>query len=235
MTEVTLSQHVLDALGPAIVNGESPPGTVFRIEDLESRFGVSRTVVRDALRTLESMNMVESRRSVGATVASPERWDVFAREIIRWRLASENYRKQLTSLTQLRAAIEPVAAGLAARQPEHENLGVELLGLLPHANDEAGFVGALERDIGFHCFILKRCGNEMMAALSHVVEQVLRARHDLHLRPNRPHEVPVLLHTLVATAIRDGDAVTAESAMRHLVAEVIHDVQRTTAERVSEV
>lgn len=231
MTDLTLSRHVLDTLGPAIVSGATPPGTVYRIEDLQAQFGVSRTVVRDALRTLESMHMVESRRSVGVTVAPAERWDVFASEVIRWRLASPQYRQQLRSLTQLRAAIEPAAAGLAATQPDHRELGIELQRIAPHdhSGSSAELADGLERDIQFHGLILRRCGNEMMAALVRVVEEVLRARHDLHLRPEHPRQVPVLLHALVATAIRDGDAATAESAMRHLVVEVIGDVERSTA------
>lgn len=231
MSDLTLSRHVLDTLGSAIVTGTTPSGTVYKIEDLQASFGVSRTVVRDALRTLESMNLVESRRSVGVTVAPSQRWDVFSRDIIRWRLESPDFKVQLTSLAVLRASIEPTAASLAARQEGHQDLGVTLV-RLAEAKDHAGTsedpLAGLEQDIEFHTRILRRCGNEMLAALAPVVEQVLRARHDLHLRPRRPHDVPALLHVLVGTAIRDGDAVTAETAMRQLVTEVIDDVERST-------
>lgn len=229
---MTLSRHVLNELGPAIVSGQTPPGTVYRIEDLQTQFGVSRTVVRDALRTLESMHMVEARRSIGITVAPADRWDVFAPEIIRWRLEGRRFRDQLRSLSQLRAAIEPAAAGLAARQPDHRELGTQLQKIAPHdhSGSAADLENNLEQDVRFHSLILRRCGNEMMAALVDVVELVLRARHDRRLRPEHPHQVPMLLHALVATAIRDGDAPTAESALRQLVVEVVDDMERSTAE-----
>lgn len=231
MTDVSLSRHVLNELGPAILNGQTPPGTIYRIEDLQSQFGVSRTVMRDALRTLESMHMVEARRSIGITVAPAERWDVYAPEIIRWRLEGPQFREQLRSLSQLRAAIEPAAAGLAARQHDHHDLGIQLQQISPHdhSGSPADLANNLENDVRFHSLILQRCGNEMMAALVDVVELVLRARHERRLRPERPHRIPMLLHALVATAIRDGDAATAESAMQQLVVEVVDDMKRSTA------
>lgn len=229
VAETTLTRRVLDQLGQAIVTGVYPGGSVLRIQDLQTEFGVSRTVIRDALRSLKSMNLVEAKRSIGITVRYPHEWDVYARDVIRWRLASKDWRRQLQSLEVVRVAIEPIAAALTARSNAHEHVGQYLDGIA-NAMREAGLCGDLEAslklDLEFHLSILHRSGNEMLAALDGVVELVLRARHDLHLRPNRPHEVPMILHSLVSAAIREGDAQTAESAMRHLVTEVIEDVTR---------
>src|SRR5690242_13776275 len=109
-----LHSRVLAELGPAIASGAYPPGTVLRIDELEDRYGVSRTVVREAVRVLEAMHLVESRRRVGITVRRTEEWNVFDPAVIRWRLAGADRSRQLRSLTTLRTAVEPVAAGLAA-------------------------------------------------------------------------------------------------------------------------
>lgn len=83
-----LPGRLLAELGPAIASGELPEGTVLRAEELEERFGVSRTVVREAVRILEGMRLVASRRRVGITVQPRSDWDVFDPLVIRWRLAA---------------------------------------------------------------------------------------------------------------------------------------------------
>ena len=115
-----LHAHVLESLGPAITAGDYPPGSVLRTDELAQRFDVSRTVIREAVRVLESMHLVESRRRVGVTVRPTEEWNVYDPQVIRWRLAGADRPRQLRSLTVLRSAIEPVAAGLAAQHATPE-------------------------------------------------------------------------------------------------------------------
>ncbi|WP_037842252.1 FadR/GntR family transcriptional regulator, partial [Streptomyces sp. NRRL WC-3549] len=80
-----LHTHVLDALGLEISSGEFPPGCVLRTDELAQRFEVSRTVVREVIRVLESMHLVASRRRVGVTVLPTEEWNVYDPQVIRWR------------------------------------------------------------------------------------------------------------------------------------------------------
>lgn len=218
---VTLGRKVVDDLGRRIVTGALVPGTVLRIEDLQAQFGVSRTVVRDALHALESMDLVRQRRRIGVTVQPGEEWNVFAPDVVRWRLEHDG-EGQMRSFVTLRLAIEPVAASLAAsrRDPRVGARLVELADAMEAAAAGEDLDGFLEADLEFHTVILRSCGNEMFGALSDVTRQVLRARHEKHLMPRRPHEVPVILHHLVAAAVRDGDPATAEGAMRQIVAEV---------------
>lgn len=82
-----LHARVLDSLGPAITAGEYPAGSVLRTDELAQRFEVSRSVMREAVRVLESMHLVASRRRVGVTVRPAEEWNVYDPQVIRWRLA----------------------------------------------------------------------------------------------------------------------------------------------------
>src|SRR3954470_18021073 len=109
-----LHARVLESLGPAITAGDYPPGTILRTDELEQRFDVSRTVIREAIRVLESMQLVASRRRVGVTVRPTEEWNVYDPRVIGWRRAGRARPRQLRSLTVLRSAVEPIAAGLAA-------------------------------------------------------------------------------------------------------------------------
>ncbi|WP_285504875.1 FCD domain-containing protein [Actinokineospora sp. NBRC 105648] len=215
---------LLAGLGPAIVSGEYPAGTVLRTEELERSYRVSRTVAREALRVLESMRLVSSRRRVGITVRPRAEWNLYDPMVIRWRLACDDRVHQLRSLTELRSASEPVAAALAARRATPEQAGhltVLAVRLRSSTHDLHEF---LVHDIAFHRLVLAASGNEMFAQLGDVVGEVLTARTHLHLMPERPHPEAVRLHAAVAEAIAAGDPDRAETAMRAIVTEVMSEL-----------
>lgn len=217
----TLSRQVVEHLGRDIVAMRRPPGSVLRIEDLQHDFSVSRTVIRDVLRHLDSLRLTSSRPRVGILVREMTDWNVFAPDVVRWRLTSDAAPGQLRSLTELRGAIEPQAVALAAlTAPEEVGLElVELADALAASAAAQDLDAFLVADLRFHALVLQHCGNEMFAALEVPIAEALRARHARHLVPDRPRDIAVLLHQLVATGIRDRDAATAEAAMRQLVAE----------------
>ena len=110
--EVGLHASVLDKLGQEIVSGTVPVDSVVRIDQLDERFGVSRSVVREAVRVLSSMGLVETRRRLGVRVRPRTQWNVFDPRVIRWRLDGPDREDQLVSLGELRRGFEPVAAEL---------------------------------------------------------------------------------------------------------------------------
>ncbi|WP_354638943.1 FadR/GntR family transcriptional regulator [Kitasatospora camelliae] len=224
-----LPGRVLAEIGPAIASGEIAEGAVLRAEELEERFGVSRTVVREAVRILESMRMVEPRRRVGITVLPRSSWDVFDPMVIRWRLAGAGRSAQLRSLGSLREAVEPAAAALAAQHASDDDrrelgaLAVELT-VTARAADLESF---LRHDIAFHAAVLRASGNEMFAHLKDTVGAVLTGRTEHHLMPRRPREYAVRLHREVADAICAGDAEAAERAMRTIVVGALGELDAT--------
>ena len=111
---------IIEELGRSIVSGALPPGDRLTIDALQQRFGVSRTVIRDCMRILESMNLVFSKRRVGIVVQPPQHWNVYDARIIRWRLEGTSRARQFKSLTELRCAVEPLAAAGAARNATGE-------------------------------------------------------------------------------------------------------------------
>ncbi len=213
-----LHGRVLDTLGPEITAGEYPPGSVLRTDELAQRFDVSRSVMREVVRVLESMHLVESpppRRRHGP----PSReWNVYDPQVIRWRLAGADRPRQLRSLTVLRSAIEPVAAGLAARNATAEQCA-ELtecaLGMVAHSRGHK-LEGYLFHDVAFHRVILTASGNEMFARLGDVVAEVLagRTHHDVMFED--PDPAAVTLHVQLAEAVRARDAARAEKLTREI-------------------
>ncbi|MEV6564025.1 FadR/GntR family transcriptional regulator [Streptomyces kronopolitis] len=213
-----LHARVLESLGPAITAGDYPPGTVLRTDELEQRFDVSRTVIREAVRVLESMRLVASRRRVGVTVRPTEEWNVYDPRVIGWRLAGRDRPRQLRSLTVLRSAVEPVAAGLAARHasPAHcAELTEHAMGMVATSRGQQ-LDAYLVHDVAFHRIVLAASGNEMFARLGDVVAAVLTGRTHHQVMFTDPDPAAVTLHVQVAEAVRTGDAARAESLTREI-------------------
>ncbi|WP_030560218.1 FadR/GntR family transcriptional regulator [Streptomyces aureocirculatus] len=213
-----LHARVLDSLGPAITAGEYPPGSVLRTDELAQRFEVSRSVMREVVRVLESMHLVASRRRVGVTVLPAAQWNVYDPQVIRWRLAGADRPRQLRSLTVLRSAVEPVAAGLAARHASAEQCAALTecaLGMVATSRGRR-LEEYLVHDIAFHRIVLDASGNEMFARLGDVVAEVLagRTHHDVMFED--PDPAAVTLHVRVAEAVREGDGPRAEALTREI-------------------
>ncbi|MER5360373.1 FCD domain-containing protein [Streptomyces sp. NPDC002785] len=221
-----LHTHVLDTLGLEIAAGEHRPGQVLRTDELAQRFDVSRTVVREVVRVLESMHLVESRRRVGVTVQPTEAWNVYDPQVIRWRLAGADRPRQLRSLTVLRSAIEPVAAGLAARNATPEQCAALTecaLGMVATSRGQQ-LEGYLEHDIAFHRIVLNASGNEMFARLGDVVAEVLAGRTHHQVMFEDPDPAAVTLHVRLAEAVREGDAVAAERLTKEIAVGALHEL-----------
>lgn len=211
-------RDVLDELGRRITAGRVPPGSVLTLAGIEQDQGASRTVVREAIRVLESMGMVESRRRVGITVRPREDWDAFDRQLITWNLEGPFRQQQLEALAELRVAAEPMAARLAARRAtpaqraELRRLAERLVDL--GGRGQGASEPYLEADVRFHALLLASSGNPHLAALERPVQAVLEGRTRLGLTPAVPVEGTLEEHMRVALAIAAGDADAAERHSR---------------------
>lgn len=193
-----LHGHVLDVLGQRIVDGGIAPGSVLRPELVADEFGVSRSVVREALRVLQSLGLVEPRQRVGTQVLGIGSWELLAPTVIRWRGASPSYFVQQRELLELRLGVEPVAAALAAGAVGALAGGGAAGGGPAGGAGGAGGAGAaavlraaedmldacaaedsrayLEADVRFHRALLTASGNAVFAHFAGTVEALLRTR-----------------------------------------------------------
>jgi DNA-binding FadR family transcriptional regulator len=216
-----LHADLLDKLGRLIADGDLAAGQVLRTEELEAHYSVSRTVAREAVRVLESMGMVTTRRRVGVTVAADTHWNVFDPMVIRWRLAGSGREAQLRSLSELRAGFEPAAARYAAGRATPQQCGALTGAVMDMAvHGRAGDLQAyLDADILFHRTLLEATCNEMFSALADVVAEVLTGRTTHGLMPINPNPAAVRLHADVAQAVQSGDAHGAHEAMTNIITE----------------
>ncbi|MEZ2122765.1 MULTISPECIES: FadR/GntR family transcriptional regulator [unclassified Corynebacterium] len=224
-THPPLLDSVLDKLGSEIVSGELAPGETFTLHDICERFTISRTVARETMRALEHLHLVSSSRRIGLTVQPSSAWKVFDSKLIRWRLECPTERSnQLASLTELREAVEPIAArsmALSGTPTERARLR-ELAATLRRLGHEGrgATTEFLNADIEFHTLLLTASRNEMFAALSPTVAAVLAGRTDLGLQPEYPTDEAMNVHEALADAILRSDPAEAERQARALVSEV---------------
>lgn len=214
-------ERVFEDLGRRITEGDIPPGAILRLEDLENSYGISRSVVRDAVNRLMTMGMVSTRRSVGVIVSDEDSWHALHPDLVRWRLGGTDGPAQMAAMVDLRMAVEPLAAGLVARRsPETGDALAAIAERMGEAASQGDLPAFLAGDVEFHRELLRNCGNPMFRYLERTILHVLEARHYRELMPDVPRERAVLLHQLVAVAVREGNAELAESSMRSIVHEV---------------
>lgn len=206
-----------------ILDGRWKVGDSITLETIQSRFGVSRTVARESAKSLEAMHVVEVRRRVGLIARKVSEWAALDSQVIRWKLSSTTGRKkQLLSLTQLREAVEPLAAGLCATNaPLNVRAMMPLLAdQMKQAADSGNLEHFHELDIQFHSLLLKNSGNELFSALSDTISTILRGRVELGYYPAAPKPEALAAHIATAHGVWKGDSQEAREAMRAIVEEV---------------
>lgn len=216
-----LHQSVLAAIGEDLTSGRVAAGEVLSMEQIEARYGVSRTVVREVIKVLESVGVVSSRRRVGVTFQPEDAWDALSPVIIHWRLAGPQRPNQLREVSELRRGVEPQSARLAAQRATEEQIvvlrtaaqGMETTG--PKGDLQA----YLQHDIDFHRTLLAASGNALLSGFAPFVIEALAGRTEHDLMPAVPARQAIDWHLEVAEAIAAGDPERAEETMRLIVSE----------------
>jgi DNA-binding FadR family transcriptional regulator len=116
---------VINEIGSAIVSGRFPIGSVLANDMvMMEQFGVSRTVLREALKTLEAKGLVEARPKVGTRVAPRSRWNFFDPQLLAWHFDAPPDPAFYASLFRVRALMDQPIVELAAlhRTAEHVRL-----------------------------------------------------------------------------------------------------------------
>lgn len=233
-----MHQGVARVLGIEIIDGDWTPLSPRTLEDVQARFGVSRTVAREASRQLEGMGLVHTRRRLGLVAQPMSAWSILDPLLIDWRLHSSQREDQIRSLTQLRLAVEPAAAeGTARFASIHTRARLLPLAAEMRRTGEAGQLREfMSLDIEFHSLLLTSSGNELFAALSDLVAVVLQGRTELGLMPAQPKPEALAGHEAVAEAVFRGDPEAARAAMQDILDEVrgaFEDAEQARADEAS--
>lgn len=217
MARQSFTDEVIETLGLEIASGQLANGTLLNAEQLSERFDVSRTVVREATKILESMRMIEIRRRTGVRVLPLDEWNVLDPNIIRWRLGQEDHSAPLRSLMQLREAIEPFGARAAAaattdvRRRLRE--AVEAMAAAIESRDRQRF---LEHDLLFHETLIAAAGNELFNSIGRSIGGSIESQTLYNILPVEEDAHTIELHAAIVSAVEDGDPGAADHATKAL-------------------
>jgi len=215
-----LTSGMLDTLGKAIVTGRYETRRFPTEAEISKAHGVSRSVTREAVKMLTAKGLVSARPRQGTAVQPASCWNLFDADVLRWLLDRKFSVELLRQFNELRIAIEPEAAALAAVQHGEADLAAIRAGLARMEATALGDGDPLEADIMFHVAILQASGNPFYGQLRSVVATALRSSIRFTNRI-KGHTANIADHAAVADAIADRAPDRARAAMRNLIGDVL--------------
>ena len=227
-----LTHGMLDHLGREIVTGHYD-ATPFPTEaELTTRYAVSRSVTREAVKMLTAKGLLSARPRLGTVVQPSTSWNLFDDDVLRWLLERKFSMTLLRQFSELRIAIEPAAAALAARVADGAGRHAIEAGFQRMVAAEAGHDEPLASDIAFHVAILEASRNPFYAQFRPLVETALRTSIRFTNRiKGRTASIPS--HEDVADAIMARDAETAQKAMQVIIVDVLELIRAASPDTES--
>lgn len=227
-----LTHQVSNRLGLAVVQGKYDDDKKLPTEAvLAEQFEISRSVMREAVKMLTAKGLITSRPRQGISVQPNSKWNMFDSDVLSWTLNSRPSLEILREFTQLRIAIEPEAAALAAMSHNSEEIDV-IEGALDRMKLAELSDDSLNADIDFHKAILQASHNRFFIQLQGFIETALRVSisHTNKLKqvsssrysdPSQVFAATCLDHKKVSDAIRKNNAKKSSAAMRALLIEAL--------------
>lgn len=224
--------HTLDQLGEAIVGGRHPPGASIPPEPvLCDELGVSRTVVREAVKSLVAKGMLVTGPKVGTRVLPSEQWNWFDPDVVAWQAKAGLTREFLRDLQELRRVVEPAAVRLAAERATAADIaGIEqAYAGMKQAIEQGG--DYVKSDLAFHQGLLRACHNRMVVQMSKALGALLRTSFELSTsKPDGPAQ-SLPLHRAVLDAVIARNPAKAEKAILVLIDGAADDIEQVLASR----
>lgn len=225
-----LTYGMLQELGRAIVIGKFDEQAFPTEAELAQQFGVSRSVIREAVKMLTAKGLLTARPRKGTTVQTPDHWNLFDSDVLSWLLERKFSLDLLRQFSELRVAIEPEAAALAARAADVNAIARIRAGYERMAAAEAGDDDPLETDIAFHIAILDASANPFYRQFRELVATALRSsiRYTNRLKG---HTASLPQHYQVLSAIEARAPAKAHAAMHALIADVLQLIDAADQKR----
>ena len=216
-----LTHQLTHQLGAAIIEGSYAVDKSFPTEaELSQQFNISRSVTREAVKMLTAKGLLASRPRQGIRIMPSSHWNMFDTDVLAWTLHARPSIDLLREFTQLRIAIEPEAARLAATN----NHDVQKMKIITDAlarikKADEGMDDSLAAIIEFHCSILTASNNRFFLQLRQFINVALRVNithiHQLKGAFSGSYDD----HRKIYEEILSGNGEAAADAMRNLLNE----------------
>jgi len=220
----------LDQLGFAIVSGRYAPGSAVPPEPvLGEALGVSRTIVREAVKSLVARGLVSTGPKVGTRVLPPAQWNWFDPDVILWQSQAGLTREFLQDLQELRRVVEPAAVRMAAQRATGEDVAAieEAFAGMKKAVEQGG--DYVLHDLRFHQGLLKASHNRMLVQMSKALSALLRTSFEVSTTRKDGPRKSLPLHRAVLDAVIARDPERAERAILVLIDGAREDIETVLA------
>ncbi len=215
---VSLTYGLLETLGQSIVAGDFDERHFPTEAELAVKYAASRTVAREAVKMLSAKGLLSSRPRQGTKVEAVVNWNLLDPDVTRWMQERPFTARVYRDYTEVRLAIEPVAASLAAQRASKADIKIIRIALHTMSDEAQHHDLALLADIDFHVAILKASGNPFLIQLKELIHTALTISIGLTNRI-AGHTANIADHEAVLNAIERGDGLEAERAMRQILSE----------------
>ncbi|EMI40435.1 GntR domain-containing protein [Rhodopirellula sp. SWK7] len=224
-----LCGQVVHDLGCQILAGDVKPGEPLPQEAvLCDKMGVSRTVIREAIKSLAAKGLVDSRAKRGTIVLPARSWNYLDPEVLDWQSRADTGDSQLFFLTEFRQTIEPAAAALAAERASDEQLQAIRAAFEQMEENTDKVDEFLKADLQFHTEILHATGNLFFSPVANVIHVSLASSLRVTNRQASDNRTSIPPHRKVLDAICARDADAAREAMRSLLKDANERIQKAT-------
>ncbi len=226
-----LNGAIAHKLGTAIVSGEFAPGDTLSGEvAFSEQLDVSRSAYREAVQVLAAKGLVESRPKTGTRVLPRDRWNLLDPDVLAWAFAGEPDMAYVRSLFELRAIVEPAAAGLAALRRERADLAIMKEALASMRRHTLATDAGRAADRDFHHAILRATRSDALIVLSASIGAAVNWTTQFKQRLRALPRNPIPDHARVYDAIAARDEAGARDAMRVLVDLALEDTRSAIGE-----
>ncbi|WP_307233873.1 FadR/GntR family transcriptional regulator [Pararhizobium capsulatum] len=195
-----------------------PVGTYLPTEnELCDRYGVSRTVIRESLKILESKGLVRGRSRVGTIVCGKDEWNILDQQVLEWIGARIFEFDLLTCILDARRAIEPFAAEFAAERATVQEIAEIERAWQQMRNAEGDVERFTQADVAFHAGLLKASHNQVFVQLSSIIQAALEFSLHASNEAADARDEAVDIHRMLVEALRMRDKVAARECSRRML------------------
>ncbi|KAA0465481.1 FadR/GntR family transcriptional regulator [Klebsiella aerogenes] len=212
-----ISWVIAEKIAQKILTDEYPPESILPGEmELGEQFGVSRTAVREAVKTLAAKGMLLPRPRIGTRVLARSSWNFLDKELLAWWLTEDNFAEVVSHFLVMRSSLEPQACflaainGTSAQKAQLNTLMEEMIELKRHFIRERW----IEVDMAWHEHIYAMSGNPFLTSFASLFHSV----YQTYFTSITQNEVVKLdLHQAIVDAIQESDGPRAQLACQTLL------------------
>ena len=224
--------NTVDFLGEAIVGGRYPVGGTIPPEPLLcEELGVSRTVVRESIKSLVAKGLIVTGPKVGTHVLSEDQWNWFDPDVISWQSRAGLTPEFVRDLQDLRRVVEPAAVLLAAQRATSADIAQieEAFTGMKRAVEEGG--DYVTFDLRFHQGLLRASHNRMLVQMSKALSALLRTSFEISTSKKDGPKSSLHLHRAVLDAVIAQNLIAAEKAILVLIDGANLDIEQVLGSR----